>query len=376
MTNKIIGIDATRNHSGGAIEHIKGLISGSDPRDYGITQVHLWSYPNLLDQLSVYPWLYKHKYNLESFNILIQLIWQRFYLNRYAKKYGVEVMFNTNAGTICGFQPSVTLSQNMLSFEPGEIKRFPLLSKERIRLEVLRHVQIYSLKNCQKALYLSEYAKNVINSLAKNNNYQVISHGIPNDFHDLELRNNINLSSKIQIKCLYISNAAPYKHQWNVIEAISLLKKNTKKNISLKIIGGGHGASYRKMTKAAYKNDPLGKFIELVDFLPHDQIISELIKADLFIFASSCENLPITLLEAMASSIPIISSDKGPMKEILGEGFIYFDPSKIGSIYNALDEIINKKKCIDSLCITAKNRSKKYTWKKCSEKTWELLSSI
>ena len=31
------------NHSGGAIEHIKGIISGSDPEQYGISQVHLWS---------------------------------------------------------------------------------------------------------------------------------------------------------------------------------------------------------------------------------------------------------------------------------------------------------------------------------------------
>ena len=86
MIKKIIGIDATRNHSGGAIEHIKGIICGSDPREKGITQVHLWSYPNLLDQLPDYSWLYKHKYNLESFNIIFQLIWQRFYLNIDAKK--------------------------------------------------------------------------------------------------------------------------------------------------------------------------------------------------------------------------------------------------------------------------------------------------
>ena len=49
-------------------------------------------------------------------------------------------------------------------------------------------------------------------------------------------------------------------------------------------------------------------------------------RAHLFVFASSCENMPNTLVEAMASGLPIACSDRGPMPEILRDGGTYFDP--------------------------------------------------
>ena len=74
-------------------------------------------------------------------------------------------MFNTD-GINMLFRTLCYILVDMFSFEPGEINRYPILSK-RIRLEVLRRVQIYSLRNCDKAIYLSKYAMKVINSLQK-----------------------------------------------------------------------------------------------------------------------------------------------------------------------------------------------------------------
>ena len=100
-------------------------------------------------------------------------------------------------------------------------------------------------------------------------------------------------------------------------------------------------------------------------FYSHERIIKELINSDLFIFASSCENLPNTLLEAMASSIPIISSSKGPMREILEKSLFILILQKLIQ-YTVLDEIMNKK-CIDYLCSSAKIDLKN-TWSRCSKK--------
>ena len=45
--NYIVGIDATRNRSGGAIAHLQGILKYS-PVSYGIKKVHLWAYSDLL----------------------------------------------------------------------------------------------------------------------------------------------------------------------------------------------------------------------------------------------------------------------------------------------------------------------------------------
>ena len=57
-----------------------------------------------------------------------------------------------------------------------------------------------------------------------------------------------------------------------------------------------------------------------------DEIHHCYMSSDAFVFASSCENLPNILIEAMASGMPIICSSLGPMPEVLGEQGLYFDP--------------------------------------------------
>ncbi len=53
----VAGIDASRNRSGGAVAHLVGLLTGSDPMEYGIREVHVWAYKSLLDAVPDYPWL-------------------------------------------------------------------------------------------------------------------------------------------------------------------------------------------------------------------------------------------------------------------------------------------------------------------------------
>jgi hypothetical protein len=56
----VVGIDATRNRSGGAVAHLRGILAAIDPVPCGISQVHLWSYDELLQTIKSQPWLIKH----------------------------------------------------------------------------------------------------------------------------------------------------------------------------------------------------------------------------------------------------------------------------------------------------------------------------
>ena len=58
--NISVGIDATRNRSGGAKAHLIGILKQSDPSVHNIEKVHLWSYRELLDMIPDRKWLIKH----------------------------------------------------------------------------------------------------------------------------------------------------------------------------------------------------------------------------------------------------------------------------------------------------------------------------
>ena len=322
----VIGVDASRNRSGGAVAHLRGLMSGSDPRDYGIGTVHLWAYDSLRDKIAHQPWLVKHDVPELRGSIGQQLWWQFAKLPKIVDQLGCDLVFNTDAGSVCPARRSVTLSQDMLSFEPGEMERYGV-SRARLRLEALRIVQARSLKRARLAIYLTEHARRTIEQqIGRTSRSIVIAHGIDTKFRAIA-GSRRRFPAGEPVKCLYVSNTAPYKHQWHVVEAIAFLRREGH-TVELALVGGGSGPAHDRLDRAVVKFDPRREFVTQTGFVPNDAIPDYLARSDLFIFASSCENLPITMLEAMASGIPICSSNRGPMPEVLGEAGSYFDPER------------------------------------------------
>ena len=104
-----------------------------DPLAHGISAVHVWSYRALLDGLPDEPWLIKHNPPELEQSLLRQVWWQFWRLPHEARKNGCTILLNTDAGSVCRFRPAVTMSRDMLSYEPGEIRRFGV-SRARVRL--------------------------------------------------------------------------------------------------------------------------------------------------------------------------------------------------------------------------------------------------
>lgn len=370
-----VGIDASRNRSGGAVSHIIGLLTASDPRRFGIQRVHLWGYSELLNKVPQFEWLTKHLPPYSDSSILRQLAWQRWCLPVNARRLAIDVLFNTDAGSVCFFKPCITLSQDMLSFEPGEIDRYPWGSRARFRLEILKRVQLRRLRTSTVSVFLTAHAKKVIGDMGGISQSSVIPHGVDaRFFHSAVSRRAFPLEG--EVRCVYVSNAAPYKHQWKVVEAIAIARALTGRDIKLQLVGGGSGLAYERMLKAVSEFDPGRIFVELLDFLPNSDLPDLLARSDLFVFASSCENLPITLLEGMASGLPVACSNKGPMPEVLGTGGVYFEPEDPASIASSIIQIISDKNVRAHIVNTSIERASSFTWKKCAADTWQLLAAV
>jgi len=356
--------------------HLNGILTNLEPEKDNFKEIHLWSYQELLNSLPDYPWLYKHRHKFLEKSILFQLYWQLVILKSEVNRFKCSIVLNTDAGTISSINPCVTMSRDMLSYEKGEIERYGLTIKS-LRLILLRYIQNRSLRRADGVIFLTKYASSVIQkSCGKVKTLSYIPHGLDKEFHSIKINNNWPKNNS-HINILYVSNSALYKHQWHVIEAISKLRDNNKnKNIILNLVGGGSGKPNQIMMNSIAYHDPKREFVYLHSFLSRSDVISKLKEADIFIFASSCENMPNTLLEAMAAGLPIASSFRGPMPEILLDGGIYFNPEQPDTIRDAVQSLISDQNLRDRLRSRAKQISFKYSWQKTAQKTLLFLNSI
>jgi glycosyltransferase involved in cell wall biosynthesis len=98
--------------------------------------------------------------------------------------------------------------------------------------------------------------------------------------------------------------------------------------------------------------------------------------ADAFIFASTCENMPNILLEAMASGLPIVSSNHGPMPEVLGDAGQYMDPLNVAEIEKAITNLVQDHELRASCAESAFQRAIPFSWENCAQSTFSFVQRV
>ena len=204
---------------------------------------------------------------------------------------------------------------------------------------------------------------------------KLISHGTNNFGKNYSVTLEKKILKDDTFRILYVSTVKKYKHQWNLIDAVGALRKDGIL-LELHLVGGADPKAYNKMYDAIKRNTNDKKYIFYHGNLSYEKTLEWYNKANLFVFPSTCESFGIILLEAMSAGLPIASSDRGPMPEVLKDAGLYFNPESISSIKLCLRYLIENPNLMKTLGRKAKKYSQSYSWKKCAYETFAFLRSV
>lgn len=373
----ILGIDASNIKTGGGMTHLFELISHAAPTSLGVKKVIIFGGKHI-ERLPHKSWLHVQMPGLLLRGGFInETLWKIYYFKQEATKQ-CDLIFAPAGTFISKKMPYVSMSQNMLIFEREERKRYKI-SWTRLRLKILNYIQKKSFNHAKGIIFISNHAKNIISPQLKNSkklNSIIIHHGIsprfkPSDKVFLPL-STYQQDNKKSFKLLYVSTIDVYKHQLTVAAAVTRL---VKKGIRLEIhfIGGAYPPSLKKLQQVINLHDPNSLFIKYHGKVPYESIETFYKQSDGFIFASTCENMPNIVIEAMASGLPILASHKAPMPEFLENAAMFFNPLSIEDTTSKLEEFLLD---VDKRKINARRAvklSKKYSWEKCAAQTFTFL---
>ncbi len=372
-----VGIDASNIRGGGGVTHLQGLLSSALPEVSGIRKVIVWGGRDTLEKLPERAWLEKsHEKSLDG-SLLSRLAWQRLRLSTLAGKR-CDVVFVPGGSYHGRFKPYVAMSQNLLPFSPDDCRRYGLRMK-RIRLFLLRLAQSATFRKADGIVFLTEGARNCIEKRAGKvkGPVAVIPHGIGDSFRQ-EPRPQLareEFSRNRPFRWVYVSVIERYKHQGRVVEAVAKLR-SAGFPVNLDLVGPATKNNLVALKGMLSYFDPKGEFVRYLGPVSHEQLALHYLEADGFVFASSCENMPIILLEAMAAGLPIACSDRVPMPEVLGNAGVYFDPERPESIAAALRRLISDPELRANLAREAWEASLRYTWSRCANETFRFLASV
>jgi glycosyltransferase involved in cell wall biosynthesis len=306
-----------------------------------------------------------------------RLLWQWFMLPAIAAR-ACNLLFSPGGNRRASHLPSVVMCRNMLPFDPDEMARYKG-SFEFVRLNLLTRSQARSFQSADGVIFLSEYARSaVMRRVPKLRGLStVIAHGVDPRFRRTlgGEQGRPTHSPDGAFRFLYVSTIDVYKHQVKVARAVADLRANGYP-VGLDLVGAAYRPALKELMSEIERLGPAAGEIVYhgpAEFATLDSLYG---RADGFVFASSCENLPNILIEAMASGLPIACSRRGPMPEVLGDSGLYFDPEDSGSIAWALEQIVSSAELRSRLSADAQARSQKYSWTVCAARTLTFLHRV
>ncbi len=369
-----LGIDASNLREGGGLTHLAELLRAAEPGAHGFDQVLVWGGAATLARLENRPWLRLIHEPMLDMSLPVRLYWQTAKLAVLAID-NCDVLFAPGGNVPKGNCTFVTMCRNMLPFESPEARRYGI-SVMGLKVRLLRRAQARSFKRADGVIFLTQYAKDVIEREIGplSEKHAVIPHGVNHRFRqEPRPAQPIDAYSRSRpFRWLYVSKVDMYKHQWHVVEALAELRTSGWP-VALDLVGGAYRPAIRRLRKARDRFDVKCEFIEHHGEVPYNNLENYYHSADGAIFASSCENHPNILVEAMASGLPIACSNRGPMPEILGDAGVYFDPERPEEIAAACRTLMDDPYLREQKAWAAYECSREYSWERCARRTFSFL---
>lgn len=374
----VLVIDASNIRGGGGVTHLIELLKASDPIKHGFSKVYVCSGQTTLNRIAEQPWLIKYHHPILDRGLIDRIRWQFFHLGKLLKEIHCDLLFIPGGTYFGNFRPFATMSQNLLPFEFRELSRYGF-SMMTIKLILLRFTQSITFKNSNGIIFLTDFAKAVVLRVTniKDGVFATIPHGINRHFEQApRIQKPIaEYSPENPYRILYVSSIDVYKHQWHVIKAISLLRAK-KFPVILDLVGPAEHSPLQKLKKSMRESDPAGSYIFYHGSLPYQNLNEIYAKADLGLFASSCETFGQIVTEAMSAGLPLACSRLSAMPEVLGNAGLYFHPEKPEEIAAAIQSLIENPEMRDEKAKQGFVRSKGYSWYRAGTETFDFLENV
>jgi glycosyltransferase involved in cell wall biosynthesis len=116
--------------------------------------------------------------------------------------------------------------------------------------------------------------------------------------------------------------------------------------------------------------------VAILNRVPDDDLSILYKSAAGFAMPSIYEGFGLPLLEAMASGVPVMSSNRSSLPEIGGDAVLYFNPESVEEISHAMERLLSDTTLRKELTQRGLQRAQRFSWQSCARITLGALKNL
>jgi glycosyltransferase involved in cell wall biosynthesis len=300
-----------------------------------------------------------------------RLVRENFDLPRRLRALRADVLFHPGNFRIFRFGISqVILIHNLAPFMPELIEDESLF--QRMRLTVLHGLMQSSLDRVSGVIFISEWGRRLVlgDRAVDEQRMPVIPFGSEHAIVEPSQDACDRWSLKPDEYVLTASHLYRYKKLEKLIDAWAELGDRVSA-WPLLVVGAPFDRQYSKRMEERAKSAK--SRVIFTGRLDGGTLASLMASCRAFVFTSEAENLPITLLEAMAAGCPIITNRHCSMPETCGDAALYADPASAETYRLELERVLWDDELRTEMRHRALQRATRFRWSDAARTTLEVL---
>ena len=181
---------------------------------------------------------------------------------------------------------------------------------------------------------------------------------------------NFKERSALSPKLLWVRSFHELYNPQMAIEVVRVLKKDYK-NIKLCMVGPDKDGSIQKCKNLANKYG-LKRNVSFTGLLDRFDWINLSEDYDIFINTTNVDNMPLSVIEAMALGFPVISTNAGGLKFLHEDGHdaLLGDKKDVNKMVSNIKLILKDRSLAQGLSKNARIKAEKYDWEKYIRHHW------
>ncbi len=173
---------------------------------------------------------------------------------------------------------------------------------------------------------------------------------------------------------LSVGTLEPRKNILSLLQAYELLPDSSKARWPLVIVGM---RGWKDQVISKHLDSLIGSGrIRALGYVSIDKLPVVYAGAAVFLYPSIYEGFGLPPLEAMASGVPVIVSNRASLPEIVGNSGVLIDPEDIESLVQVIESLLDDRGKREQMASMGLQQAQKFTWKECAEKTFSVYQDV
>lgn len=173
---------------------------------------------------------------------------------------------------------------------------------------------------------------------------------------------------------LFVGNPKPHKNLTNVVKAFARAQKLVESDATLVCVGDHGDQAFRVQQQAEQLG--ISDRLLLVGRTSSEDLPAVYQRAKLFVYPTLYEGFGFPVVEAMASSVPVVTSNTSALKEV-AEGYAdLVDPLDVESMAKAIAHCLNDEEHCQALAKLGLRRAEDFRWERTARKTLAIYRRV